>query len=83
MFDFLKPGKGFAITFNSGNRVEIDFGPLSHSEKKNASQKECDHSPASRNCEFRFYRKGEAVPSFIKDFVTPDELPKLLEIASN
>ena len=64
MFDMLKPGKGYAMTFANGTRVEVDFGPMSRSEKINSSQRECDNAPASRNAEIRVYRKGESQPSF-------------------
>lgn len=63
MFDMLKPGKGYAITFANGNRVEVDFGPMSRSEKFNSSQKECDHQPASRDAEIRVYVPDNQVPS--------------------
>lgn len=67
MFDFLKPGKGFSLTFDDGRRIEVDFGPMSRSEKLNSSQKECDHQPASRDAEIRIYLPGETQPSFVRN----------------
>ena len=79
MFDFLKPGKGYAITLSNGRRIEVDFGPLSHSEKINSSQKECDHSPASRDAEIRVYEPGDTTkPSEVIYNATPDNFCALL-----
>jgi hypothetical protein len=78
MFNFLKPGKGYAITFANGRRVEVDFGPMSRSEKKNSSQKECDHSPASRNAEIRVYMPGETMPSLVRANCTAEEFADIL-----
>jgi hypothetical protein len=82
MFDFLKPGKGFSLTFNNKVRVEIDFGPMSRSEKINSSQRECDHFPASNNAEIRVYLPGEIKPSETRDYATVEQLADILhEIA--
>jgi hypothetical protein len=78
MFDLLKPGKGFALTFKDGKRVEIDFGPMSHSEKVNSTQKECDHSPASRDAEVRVYTPGNTAPTFMRGNVTVEDLITIL-----
>lgn len=79
MFDFLKPGKGYAITLNNGRRIEVDFGPMSRSEKNNSSQKECDHSPASRDAEIRVYMPDDkATPSDVYYNADADMLVKVL-----
>ncbi len=79
MFDYLKPGKGYAITFRDGRRIEVDFGPMSRSEKINASQRECDHSPASRDAEIRVYMPGDGgTPSFVTFNATPEDFVTIL-----
>jgi len=81
MFDLLKPGKGFAITFDNGRRVEVDFGPMSQSEKVNSSQKECDTFPQSMNAEIRSYEKGDTKPSFVRNYATAEDLANILHLA--
>jgi len=80
MFDMLKPGKGYAMTLANGTRIEVDFGPMSQSEKVNSSQKECDVSPQSRDAEIRIYEPGSGVtPSFIRGNSSVDDLADIMQ----
>lgn len=82
MFDFLKPGKGYAMTLDNKTRIEVDFGPMSNSEKKNSSQRECDHSPASRNAEIRVYVPGDgSKPSLVRNNATVEDFFDIIKQA--
>lgn len=80
MFKVL-PGKGFAITFENGTLVEIDFGPLSQSENKNISKEAFKATGGqSGTAEFRVYRKGDSSPSAVHDNVTAEQAIKLAAV---
>ena len=65
MFKLLKPSVGFVLTFDNGHTVEVDFGPMSESEKKNASKKECEMNSASGDAEVRHYGpRGERIQRY-------------------
>lgn len=84
MFDLLKLGKGYSMTFDSGRRVEVDFGPMSNSEKVNSSQKECDHAPASSDAEIRVFEPGDgSKPSFVRNNAKLEDLASILNDAAS
>jgi hypothetical protein len=63
MFEFLKnthmgglTGMAFTVV-STGQRIELDFGPLSQSERNSATKKEFENNPRSANAEVRIYSK--------------------------
>lgn len=67
MFELLQ-GKGFALTLASGERVEVDFGPLSNSTNRNISKEAFKATGGkSLNAEIRVYNTTQREPTLIRN----------------